>query len=118
MTGRIRLNADPEEVGRGLSRLVVVVLELLRELLERQAIRRLDGGDLTAEQVENLGRALLEIRSQLEELRASLDVSEPETQDILARAGRLLDSDRMPNPIGFEPSAAGRAPLTPEGTLP
>ena len=88
----LRLDADPEDVGRGLAGLVVVVLELVREVLERQAIRRMDGGDLSARQVEELGRALIEIRRALERLRESFDVSEREVDDAVTRAQGLLTS--------------------------
>ncbi|EFC84222.1 gas vesicle protein K [Parafrankia sp. EUN1f] len=90
---RLRLDADPEDVGRGLGQLVVVVLELLREVLERQAIRRMEGGGLTATQIDDLGRALLEIRASLVQVRESLGLSEEEAQTAVARAGRLLAAD-------------------------
>ncbi|CUU59821.1 Gas vesicle protein K [Parafrankia irregularis] len=90
---RLRLDADPEDVGRGLGQLVVVVLELLREVLERQAIRRMEGGGLTATQIDDLGRALLEIRASLVQVRESLGLSAEEAQTAVAQAGRLLAAD-------------------------
>lgn len=65
-----RIDLDPEDVGRGLGQLVVVILEVVRELLERQAIRRMEAGDLTAEQVERLGNGLRDVAEQLSELGA------------------------------------------------
>jgi hypothetical protein len=65
----IRLPAD---TGRGLGQVVVAVLELLRDLLERQAIRRMESGSLTPEEVERLGRSLIALDHQLTELRETL----------------------------------------------
>src|SRR5690348_4279877 len=65
-----RINADPERVEQGLARLVLTVIELLREVLEHQAIRRMDGGTLTDEEVERLGLALLKLNDRMGELKA------------------------------------------------
>ena len=51
-----RVNADPESVERGLAQLVLTIVELLRQLMERQALRRIDGGTLSEDQVERWGR--------------------------------------------------------------
>jgi hypothetical protein len=64
-----RLSADAEDLGRGLGQLVVALLELVRDLLERQAIRRMVGGDLSADEIERLGQALLELEEKFVELR-------------------------------------------------
>ncbi|GAA5022694.1 gas vesicle protein GvpK [Actinopolymorpha pittospori] len=64
-----RLSADAEDLGRGLGQLVVALLELVRDLLERQAVRRMDGGDLSADEIERLGQALLELEEKFVELR-------------------------------------------------
>lgn len=63
----------PADAGRGLGHLVVTVLDILREVLERQALRRLDAGTLTPNQVEDLGQALIALERQFAELRAALD---------------------------------------------
>jgi Gas vesicle protein K len=83
-----RLDADPEDVGRSLAGLVLAILELLRELLERQAIRRMDSGGLTAEQVERLGLALLELKGRLTELREAFGLKE---QDIRLPPGLVSE---------------------------
>jgi len=88
-----RLNADPEEVGRGLSRLVIVLLEIVRDLLERQAIRRLEGGDLTATEIERLGQTLIAVRDSLAELRKSLGVDEGQARRDAAGARRVFNLD-------------------------
>ena len=63
--GRVDLSAD-----RGLGGLVLAVLEILRELMERQVLRRMDAGSLTADEVERLGLALLALDREFDELRA------------------------------------------------
>lgn len=67
-----RLDLDSEDVARGFAEVVIAIAELIRELLERQAIRRVDAGDLTDEQVERLGTSLLHIRTELDELRSAM----------------------------------------------
>jgi hypothetical protein len=85
-----RLNADPDEVERGLAQLVLTIVELLRQLMERQALRRIDGGTLTAEQVERLGRTFMELDRRMEELRDHFGF-EPEDLNLdLGPLGRLL----------------------------
>lgn len=108
---RLRLDADPQDVGRGLGQLVVVVLELLREVLERQAIRRMEGGGLTAAQIDDLGHALLEIRASLVKVRESLGLSAQEAEAAFARAGQLLaaDDDRAARgPQAAAPESRGK----------
>ena len=85
-----RIDADPEDVGRGLAQLVLTLVELLRQLMERQALRRIDGGGLTDEQVENLGRTFMELDRAMEELRGHFGL-EPEDLNLdLGPLGRLL----------------------------
>jgi hypothetical protein len=76
----MHLDLDSENVARGFAQLVLTLAEIVRELLERQAIRRMDAGDLTEVQIERLGTALLRIRDELEELRQS--VARPRTDTI------------------------------------
>lgn len=83
-----RLDADAEDLGKGLGRLVVTLLEIVRELLERQALRRVDSGSLTDEEVERLGRALVVLKDQLGELREHFAVD----RDDVAVPGHLLDT--------------------------
>jgi hypothetical protein len=63
-----RLAGSGEDVGRGLGRLVVTLLEVVRQVVERQAIRRVERGDLTDEQVERLGQALMQLEDTFDEL--------------------------------------------------
>ncbi len=64
-----RINADPEKVEQGLARLVLAVIDLLRRLLEKQAIRRIEGGSLSDEQVERLGETFMKLEARMGELR-------------------------------------------------
>jgi hypothetical protein len=70
MSEPVRITAD---AGRGLGHLVVTVLDILKELLERQALRRLDAGTLTPDQIEALGQALIGLELRFAEIRAALD---------------------------------------------
>jgi hypothetical protein len=84
-----RINADPEHVENGLARLVLTVIELLREILEHQAIRRMDGGTLSEEQTERLGLALLKLKERMDELKATFGLSDEDLNVDLGPLGRL-----------------------------
>jgi hypothetical protein len=85
-----RINADPENVERGLAQLVLTIVELLRQLMERQALRRIDGGTLTEEQIERLGRTFMELDKRLEELREQFGLDAEDLNIDLGPLGRLL----------------------------
>src|SRR6476646_7249343 len=65
-----RIDCSPENIEQGLAKLVLGLIELLRQLLERQAVRRLEGGSLTDEQVENMGQALMKLEEKIHEIAA------------------------------------------------
>ncbi|GFG53267.1 gas vesicle protein K [Mycolicibacterium agri] len=91
---RHRINADPATVERGLASLVLTLIELLRQLMERQAIRRVDHGDLSDEQVERIGTTLMLLEEKMTELREHFGL-EPEDLNIdLGPLGPLLSNDR------------------------
>lgn len=71
-----RLDADPEDVGRGLAQLVLTLVEFLRRVLEKQAVRRMEGGSLTDEEVERLGLTLLRLRERMDEIKAAFDLDD------------------------------------------
>ena len=85
-----RINADPEGVERGLAQLVLTVVELLRQLMERQALRRVDAGTLSDEQVERLGRTLMLLADRMEELKAEFGLQDRDLNLDLGPLGRLL----------------------------
>ena len=64
-----RISADPEIVENGLARLVLSIIELIRRLLEKQALRRMDAGNLTEEEIERLGAALMKLEEKMAELK-------------------------------------------------
>lgn len=80
-----------DDAGKGLGRIVVAVLEVVCELLERQALRRVDAGTLTAEQVEALGRALISLERQFAALREALGVHGPTGVALPVDIAQLLE---------------------------
>jgi hypothetical protein len=85
-----RIALKPEDVQNGLGRLVLVLVELLRELLERQALRRIEGGSLTEAEVERLGTTFLRLAEQMERLKQEFGVSEEDLNIDVGPLGRLL----------------------------
>jgi hypothetical protein len=83
-----------QDPGRALGRIVVAVLEIVCELLERQALRRVDAGTLTAEEVENLGQALISLQRQFAELREALGEPDPSGVRLPIDIASLLDDER------------------------
>src|SRR2546423_9705627 len=75
-----RLNADPERVERGLAQLVLAVVDLLRELMERQALRRMEGGSLDEEEVERLGTAFLNLNERMAELKEQFGLTDEDLE--------------------------------------
>jgi hypothetical protein len=85
-----RIGTDPENVAKGLGQLVLTIVELLRQLMERQALRRIDAGGLSEEQIERLGTTFMELDKRMEQLRTEFDL-EPEDLNLdLGPLGRLL----------------------------
>ena len=84
-----RINADPEKVEQGLARLVLTLIELLRRVLEHQAVRRMDGGSLSDEEIERLGLALLKLSERMDELKATFDLTDEDLNIDLGPLGRL-----------------------------
>jgi hypothetical protein len=88
MSGRV--NADPENLEKGLAQLVLTVVELLRQLMERQAIRRIEGGTLDDEEIERLGRTFLALASRMEELKDAFGLSDEDLNLDLGPLGNLM----------------------------
>jgi hypothetical protein len=85
-----RLDLDPESVERSLVTLVLALVELLRQLMERQALRRLDVGDLSDEQVEQLGATLMALEEKMTELRDHFGLRPEDLNIDLGPLGTLL----------------------------
>lgn len=64
-----RISADPDSVENGLAKLVLSIIELVRRLLEKQALRRMDAGNLSEEEIERLGTALMKLEEKMEEMK-------------------------------------------------
>jgi hypothetical protein len=88
--GPARWNADPEDVQRSVVRLVLALVEFLRRLLERQAIRRMEEGTLTPGQVESLGLALMKLEAAVKDIAAQFGIPPEELNIDLGPLGRLL----------------------------
>jgi len=113
--GRQRFEGSGEDVGRSLGRLVVTLLEVVRQVIERQALRRVDGGDLSEEQVERLGQALIDLEDTFDELRDTFGVRE-EDWYLPLDVRRLLDETpsehRNPRPQNLTTSQTTRRETT------
>jgi hypothetical protein len=84
-----RINADVAGPETGLARLVLTLIEVLRKVLEHQAVRRMEGGRLTDEEVERLGLALAKLNDRMSELKRVFGLSEEDLQIDLGPLGRL-----------------------------
>ena len=88
LTGRV--SADPETVERGLVQLVLTLVELLRQLMERQAVRRLDAGAMTPEETERVGLTLMLLEKRMAELRDYFELTPEDLNLDLGPLGKLL----------------------------
>jgi hypothetical protein len=85
-----RVEATPENAERGLVQLVLTLVELLRELMERQALRRVESGTLDDETVERLGRTLMALEGRMQELKDHFGFTDEDLNLDLGPLGRLL----------------------------
>ena len=84
-----RLNTDPDKVENGLARLVLTLIEVLRKVLEHQAVRRMEGGHLSDEEVERLGVALLRLNDRMQDMKGIFGLTDDDLQIDLGPLGRL-----------------------------
>ena len=89
-TLRQRVEADRDNVEKGLAQLVLTLVELLRQLMERQALRRIEGGSLSDDEVERLGETFMLLEQRMEELREIFDLEKEDLNLDLGPLGRLL----------------------------
>jgi Gas vesicle protein K len=85
-----RLNADPENLERGLAQLVLTLIELLRQLMERQAIHRIEAGSLSAEETERVGSTLMALAQRMDELKDSFGLEDEDLNVNLGPLGNLM----------------------------
>jgi Gas vesicle protein K len=87
-----RLETDPNSIERDLFKLVLTLIELIRQLMERQALRRVDQGDLTEQQIEDLGLGLMRLEEAVTELRERYDLGPEDLNLDLGPLGPLLSA--------------------------
>ena len=85
-----RVNADPEKVERGLAQLVLTLVELLRQLMERQALRRMEQGTLTDDEVERMGETFMKLEQRMQELKDHFGLEDRDLNLNLGPLGDLL----------------------------
>jgi hypothetical protein len=85
-----RINVDPEGVEQGLAQLVLTLVEFIRQLLERQAVRRMEGGSLSEEEVERVGLALMKLEEKVHQLAEQFGLEPSDLNINLGPLGDLL----------------------------
>jgi len=85
-----RWNADPEEVQRSVARLVLALVEFLRKLMEKQAIRRMEAETLTPAEIESLGVALMKLEETIQDIAARFGLEDKDLNLDLGPLGRLI----------------------------
>ena len=86
-----RIDCSPENIEQGLAKLVLSILELLRQLLERQAIRRMEGNSLSEEQMDQMGEALMKLEAKIAELATNFGLTPADLNLDLGPLGRLVE---------------------------
>jgi hypothetical protein len=86
----LRWNADPDDVQRSVAQLVLTLVEFIRKLLERQAIRRMEAATLTDRQTEDIGRALMQLEATVRDLAARFGIPVEDLNLDLGPAGKLI----------------------------
>jgi hypothetical protein len=84
-----RLNTDPDKVENGLAKLVLTLIEVLRKVLEHQAVRRMEGGHLSDAEIEKLGIALLRLNDRMQEMKGIFGLTDDDLQIDLGPLGTL-----------------------------
>lgn len=85
-----KINLDPDKAEEGLAQLVMTIIELVRQLVERQAIKRVESGNLTDEEIEKLGEALMNLEEKMTELKDVFGLTDDDLNIDLGPLGNLL----------------------------
>ncbi|MBW3535658.1 MAG: gas vesicle protein K [Gemmatimonadetes bacterium] len=85
-----RLETDENDIEAGVAKLVLTLVEFIRQVLEHQAIRRMEGGSLSDEEVERLGLALLRLEERLDDVKEVFGLADEDLNVDLGPLGRLL----------------------------
>jgi len=85
-----RINATPDNADHGLAQLVLTLIELIRKLVEKQAICRVEGGSLTEEEIERLGATLMKLEIKMDELKKIFNLTDEDLNLNLGPLGDLI----------------------------
>ena len=85
-----RIDANPKNVEKGLAKLVLTLIELIRKLLEKQAMRRIEGGSLSDEEIEKIGLTLMKLENKMKELKNVYGLKDEELNINLGPLGDLM----------------------------
>jgi hypothetical protein len=86
----LRWNANPEDVQRSVAQLVLTLVDFIRKLLERQAIRRMETGTLTDQQIEDVGRALMRLEETIHDIAGKFGIQPEDLNLDLGPVGKLV----------------------------
>jgi len=85
-----RINVDPEGVEQGLAKLVLTIIELIRRLMEKEAIRHMEAGTINEEEIERIGEALLKLEEKMQELKGIFGLKDEDLNFDLGPLGDLM----------------------------
>lgn len=85
-----RIDANPKNVEKGLAKLVLTLVELIRKLLEKQAMRRVESGSLSDEEIERIGETLMKLENKMKELKGIFGLKDEELNLNLGPLGDLM----------------------------
>jgi DNA anti-recombination protein RmuC len=85
-----RIDANPQNVEKGLAKLVLTLIELIRKLLEKQAMRRIEGSSLSEEEIERVGETLMKLENKMQELKDIFGLKDEELNLNLGPLGDLM----------------------------
>lgn len=86
---RMRVDLENGKIERGLLKLVLSLVELIRQVMEKQAMRRIDDGSLTSEEIDRLGSGLMELETKIRNLQEQFEIDDLNIE--LGPIGKLLD---------------------------
>lgn len=85
-----RIEANPDNTEQGLAKMVLTLIEIIRKLLERQAIRRVEGGTLSEQEIERLGLTLMKLENKMDELKQHFQLTDDDLTIDLGPIGELM----------------------------
>jgi DNA anti-recombination protein RmuC len=85
-----KIDANPENVEKGLAKLVLTLIELIRKLLEKQAMRRVEADSLSEEEIERMGETLMKLENKMKELKQIFGLKDEELNLNLGPLGDLM----------------------------